>query len=1174
MWIEETWISFCRGAHVVVGTREECRDISNLGTLWQIRDISVVHAVPTLMSIMAMGGSYNAGVPDNVRLIVSSIFKLFVLEFTCPIDSYFFLCYFQNLGGEACPASLVNTLSHPGRRLINTYGPTETTVSATWAELTPNEPVTIGRPLPSYHALLLHEDISDRAAPIKLCPGSTGELAIGGPCVGLGYVNRAELTAKKFVEHPLHPGERLYRTGDLVSLDNAGCLRFLGRIDSQVKVRGFRIELGEIEECLNAQPGVLTSAVILNSLGPDDMNASLEGFVVLADGCPFNAASLQQGLTTLPNYMHPDKIFHLSKEDVPRLASGKVNTQGLRALSAERKRRDMSVGTSPTDSSTTLAASHSSPNHGQSMTSQTSLEILITSLHSVFPAEHSISPDADFFLDLGGHSLLAAMFVNRLRQSIPGVLNPFANVGLQDLYICRTARVLSERFPLDIVDQHDKRPVQHTTTPRWKYIACNVAQCPCLVFIWFLSSLELLLPYYIFYYLARDNLGWGIAAAYGMFVVIPFIITMVALVMKWVLLGRVSEGDHCLWGWFYLRWWFVEHLCHFVPNATISGTPLLAIWLRLLGAKIGRDVNVGDLNIGACADLVSIGDNTVIGADCILSVSFVEGGMLKLRRISIGEDAHIGAQCVLDGHARVEDAAELGSLSMVPRGCVIQTGEKWVGCPAQFDSLLPPLAPMKPPGHVRKYLLMLAYSFSTFWVLPLFYLTPQIPGLMLFDYVYVRTPVRNHNFIQTAYMAPVVGIAYVFLVMAELFFFRWAFLGKVRPGSHSTSSFFYFRKWFVDRLMDLSLTILRPVYATIYVPYFLRALGVTIGSRAEISTARSMTHDLVEIGEESFVADMVVVGDAEVRRGELILRRTKMGRRAFAGNSSVIPQGTVLAENTLVGVLSIAPPADRQLKPGETSFGSPPILLPVRQKFDKHGENLTFRPSIRRRIARGTVEAFRIFFPRITLIYGLGICVDVMTNLTHQWHLGFVPTLALLPAYYFVFFAMPALALTLVCKWLVIGVYRDAEWPMWDHRVWFSEAVTAIYESLAEPLLLAYLQGTGFLPICLRLFGAKIGRQVWLGTSDITEFDCVSIGDEAQMNEHSGPQTHLFEDRVMKVGRVGIGKRAVVGKHSIALPGSKIGDDTRLGSLSLVMSGETLPDCSEWQGSPVSLIRR
>src|SRR6202041_3286306 len=97
MWIEETWISFCQGAHVVVRTRKECRDTSNLGSLWKIRNISVVHAVPTLMGIMAMEESDDAGVPDNVRLIVS-----FTCRLVCNrawISQFMF--FIQNLGGEA-----------------------------------------------------------------------------------------------------------------------------------------------------------------------------------------------------------------------------------------------------------------------------------------------------------------------------------------------------------------------------------------------------------------------------------------------------------------------------------------------------------------------------------------------------------------------------------------------------------------------------------------------------------------------------------------------------------------------------------------------------------------------------------------------------------------------------------------------------------------------------------------------------------------------------------------------------------------------------------------------------------------------------------------------------------------------------------------------------------------
>lgn len=73
MWIEETWLSFFLGAHVIVGTREECRDTSQLRNVWKSRQVSVVYAVPTLMSIILMDASDGDPVPKNVRLIVSYI---------------------------------------------------------------------------------------------------------------------------------------------------------------------------------------------------------------------------------------------------------------------------------------------------------------------------------------------------------------------------------------------------------------------------------------------------------------------------------------------------------------------------------------------------------------------------------------------------------------------------------------------------------------------------------------------------------------------------------------------------------------------------------------------------------------------------------------------------------------------------------------------------------------------------------------------------------------------------------------------------------------------------------------------------------------------------------------------------------------------------------------------
>ena len=141
---------------------------------------------------------------------------------------------------------------------------------------------------------------------------------------------------------------------------------------------------------------------------------------------------------------------------------------------------------------------------------------------------------------------------------------------------------------------------------------------------------------------------------------------------------------------------------------------------------------------------------------------------------------------------------------------------------------------------------------------------------------------------------------------------------------------------------------------------------------------------------------------------------------------------------------------------------------------------------------------------------------------------------------------------------------------MWTPFVWMSEAITDLYESLAVPNFLNILLGTPMLPWALRLLGAKIGKKVWLNTTDLTEYDCVSIGDEAELNALSGPQTHLFEDRVMKIGHVAIGARVTVGARSIILYDTLVGDDARLGPLTLVAKGERLPAASGWEGAPAA----
>jgi non-ribosomal peptide synthetase-like protein len=98
--------------------------------------------------------------------------------------------------------------------------------------------------------------------------------------------------------------------------------------------------------------------------------------------------------------------------------------------------------------------------------------------------------------------------------------------------------------------------------------------------------------------------------------------------------------------------------------------------------------------------------------------------------------------------------------------------------------------------------------------------------------------------------------------------------------------------------------------------------------------------------------------------------------------------------------------------------------------------------------------------------------------------------------------------------------------------------------------------------------GASVGRRVFMNTTDWTETDLITIGDDVAINSNAPLQAHLFEDRVMKVGPIKVGDRCSVGNYSVILCESEMKNDSHVGHLSLVMKGETIPSHSFWAGSP------
>ncbi|MFD0698799.1 amino acid adenylation domain-containing protein [Paenibacillus sp. GCM10027628] len=227
-------------------------------------------------------------------------------------------------GGEALNPIMLKPwkAKYPQTQLVNMYGITETTVHVTYKEITERDMETslsnIGRPIPTLTGYIF--DSEQRLVPI----GVAGELYVGGDGVARGYLNRAELTAERFVANPYKQEERLYRSGDLARLLPGGEMEYLGRIDHQVKIRGHRIELGEIETQLLTHEAIREVVVVAQ----DDGQGQKFLCAYLLSDQELTVSELRAHASEkLPAYMIPSHFVRLPQ--IPMTSNGKVDRKAL-----------------------------------------------------------------------------------------------------------------------------------------------------------------------------------------------------------------------------------------------------------------------------------------------------------------------------------------------------------------------------------------------------------------------------------------------------------------------------------------------------------------------------------------------------------------------------------------------------------------------------------------------------------------------------------------------------------------------------------------------------------------------------------------------------------------------------------------------------------------------------
>ncbi|HEX8186396.1 MAG TPA: condensation domain-containing protein, partial [Blastocatellia bacterium] len=316
------------------------------------------------------------------------------------------------VGGEACGADTAERWSR-GRKLYNAYAPTEATIYATLMECAEGlrEAPPVGRPIDNVQVYLLDEHM--QPVPVAVA----GEIYVGGEAIARGYLNRADLTAERFLPDPYtqQRGSRLYRTGDLGRHRADGGIEFVGRADEQVKVRGYRIEPGEIEAVVGSHTGVREAVVVARGEGGEKR---LVCYVVKREeGEEVGGGELREYVKRkLPDYMMPSAFVFLDR--FPLGPTGKVDRSHLPPPEAIRPE---------------LSRVYLAP--------RTPLEEVLAGMWSDLLGIERVGVDDDFF-ELGGHSLLATQAVSRIRQAF-GVEMPLRTL-FERPTIAETARQVNE----------------------------------------------------------------------------------------------------------------------------------------------------------------------------------------------------------------------------------------------------------------------------------------------------------------------------------------------------------------------------------------------------------------------------------------------------------------------------------------------------------------------------------------------------------------------------------------------------------------------------------------------------------------------------------------------------------------------------------------------------------
>jgi len=790
--------------------------------------------------------------------------------------------------------------------------------------------------------------------------------------------------------------------------------------------------------------------------------------------------------------------------------------------------------------------------------------------------------DSNFFEELGADSMVMARFCARVRKrpDLPAVSMPdvYKNPTIRSLAtaLANTKNKTKTTKPTSASQPATLSALIEPPEPasNGEYFLCGALQLlfllgyPALTtavgvtgYLWVSAS-----PSPVDVYLRSVLFGSALFLA----------LCTIPILLKWVLIGRWKPQQIRVWSMAYFRFWLVKTLIQRNPMALFLGSPLYALYLKALGAKIGRGAVILSRNLPVCTDLLSIGDGAVIRKDSFFNGYRAYNGLIQTGAVSVGKEALVGEAAVLDIWTSLGDRAQLGHSSSLYAGQAVPDGERWHGSPAQRTDVDYQRIPSMDVstrrraafGTVQLGNLLLLGTPLTFVIavlaltkLPLL-VTLEEPGT-----ADLTSPAfyRDALFFSTVlfFGAVLIGFLLVGIVPRVLNLFIEP--DKVYP----LYGFHYWVHRAITRTSNSGF-FMRLLGDTSYIVHYLSWVGYDLrGVRQTGSNFGEMVkHDtpfLNSVGTGTMVADGLSIVNADFSSTSFRLSRVSIGAENFLGNMIVYPSQAKTGDNCLLGT-KVLVPLDGPVREGVGLLGGPSFQIPRSVKRDKQldVDSAELRRGLRAKNRHNTITLALMVLSLWILFF-----VDVVLYLValDLWASLGALAFALATAGIFVVTIAYNLLLDRLVRPLMLLVPQGCS--IYDRAFWRHER----YWKIASINYLQAFNGTPLRPVLLRLLGARIGRRVFDDGVGMPERRFTTVGDNCTLNVSTNLQCHSQEDGGYKSDRVLVGAGCTIGVASWVHYGVTMGDGAVLAPGSFLMKGEEMPPHAMWGGNPAQRMR-